>query len=319
MALALGRHPAAATPPAPEFVTAPVRDLALTFAGGGNRAFYQLGLLRRWGPWLLPRTAGVAACSAGAYVICLYLAGREQEAWDFWFRARAHVRKNFTFSNAFRGQPIAPHTHVYPATIREMLAGGGFEKIKAAPFPIWVLTAGFPKALPGPVAVAVGLAGYQAEKAVAPTRIHPKLGRSLGFRPVVEDARACRDIEELTALILASGSTPPVTPLGRFRGEDLLDGGLVDNVPAFVADEVPGATRNLVLLTRAYPRTAPQFTSGTRLYLAPTHPVPVHRWDYTRPDLLEATIQMGEREAEVHRPHVEAFLAGAGATSHIGE
>ena len=27
----------------------PGRDLALTFAGGGNRAFYQLGMLREWG------------------------------------------------------------------------------------------------------------------------------------------------------------------------------------------------------------------------------------------------------------------------------
>ncbi|MBI3792584.1 MAG: patatin-like phospholipase family protein [Gemmatimonadetes bacterium] len=295
------------------------RDLALTFAGGGNRAFYQLGLLREWGSWLLPRTAGVAACSAGAYVICLYIAGREQEAWDFWFEARAHVKRNFTFANALKGKPIAPHVEVYPATIRAMLAGGGFEKIQAAPFPILVLTAGFPRALPGPVAVALGLAGYQAEKAVAPTRIHPKLGRSLGFRPVVADARACRSIDELTDLLVASGSTPPVTPLGRFRGESLLDGGLVDNVPAFVGDDIPGATRNLVLLTRAYPDTAPQFERGKRLYLAPTHPVPVHRWDYTRPDLLEATIAMGAREAAVHRPWVERFLAAPPAPSHIGE
>jgi predicted acylesterase/phospholipase RssA len=44
------------------------RDIALTFAGGGNRAFYQLGLLNAWQETLLPRTAVVAACSAGACV-----------------------------------------------------------------------------------------------------------------------------------------------------------------------------------------------------------------------------------------------------------
>ena len=290
-------------------MSAPPRDLALTLAGGGNRAFYQLGLLKRWGSWLLPRTAGVAACSAGAYVICLYVAGRWDEAWDFWYQARAQVTKNFTFSNALKGRSIAPHVHVYPDTIRHMLGGGGFEKVQAAPFPILVLSAGFPRWLPGSLATVIGLGGYQLEKALAPSRIHPKLGRRLGFRPVVADARECRNIDELTDLLLASGSTPPVTPLGRFRGEELLDGGLVDNVPAFVADDIPGATCNLVLLTRAYPKTASQFEEGRRLYLAPSRPVPVHRWDYTRPDLLQDTIAMGEREADWHRPVVERFLS----------
>ncbi len=302
------------TRPGGEHVTAPVRDIALTFAGGGNRAFYQLGLLNTWGPWLLPRTVGVAACSAGAYVICLYVAGRTEAAWEFWLDARAHVKKNFEFGNVLKGRSVAPHAHVYPATIRHMLAGGGFEKIKAAPFPILILAAGFPRLLSGSVATTVGLLGYQAEKLASPTRIHPKLGRALGFRPVVADARDCRDAEELTALILASGSTPPVTPLGRFRGEELLDGGLVDNVPAFVSDEIPMATHNLVLLTRAYAGRGAQMEDGKRLYLAPSHPVPVHRWDYTRPDLLEATIAMGEREArELHGPVVERFLS----TPHI--
>ena len=288
-------------------MSAPVRDLAITFAGGGNRAFYQLGLLQKWGAQLLPRTAGVAACSAGAYVICLYIAQREQEAWDYWLKARAHVRKNFTFSNALKGKAIAPHAQVYPDTIRHMLADGGFERIKAAPFPILVLTAGFPHLLPSSLATLVGLLGYQMEKAAKPTQIHPKWGRALGFRPIVADARDCRDVDELAALLLASGSTPPVTPLGSFRGEALLDGGLVDNVPAFVADDIPGATRNLVLLTRAYPGA--QLQEGRRLYIAPSRPVPVTRWDYTRPDLLQATIDMGAREAELHRPVLERFLS----------
>jgi len=48
---------------------------------------------------------------------------------------------------------------------------------------------------------------------------------------------------------------------------------------------------------------------GRRFYLAPTRPVPIERWDYTRPDLLDDTIAMGEREAEHFRSALEAFLA----------
>ena len=42
------------------------RDIALTLAGGGNRALLQVGMLRRWWPRLEPRIAVLTACSAGA-------------------------------------------------------------------------------------------------------------------------------------------------------------------------------------------------------------------------------------------------------------
>ena len=35
----------------------PFAEKVAVFAGGGNRAFYQLGLMNRWGERLLPRTA----------------------------------------------------------------------------------------------------------------------------------------------------------------------------------------------------------------------------------------------------------------------
>ena len=285
----------------------PGRDVALTFAGGGNRAFYQLGMLREWGDWLLPRTAGVATCSAGAYVFLLYLAQRWNESWDFWLKAREGTTQNIRFRNAFSGEPMAPHGRVYRATTMHMLDGGGLERIQASPFPIWILCAAFPRYLPGPLAVTIGLAGYQVEKALYPTRIHPRLGRALGFRPVAIDARTCRTREELTDAVMASSATPPFTPVVTINGEPLLDGGLVDNAPAFLGDEVPGATRNLVFLTRAYPGA--RLRTRHRLYLAPTRPVPTHRWDYTRPHLVADTIEQGVREAAVHRPAVEEFLA----------
>ncbi|MBI2795213.1 MAG: patatin-like phospholipase family protein [Gemmatimonadetes bacterium] len=288
------------------------RDLAITFAGGGNRAFYQLGLLEQWGEWLLPRTAGVATCSAGAFVLLLYLSRRRRENWEFWLTAREGTTRNIRPSNALRGEPMAPHGRVYRATTMHMLDAGGLERIQAAPFPIWVLTAAFPRFLPSPVATAVGLLGYAAEKRLFPTRIHPRLGRALGFTPVAIDARTCRTREELTDLVLASSATPPFTPVVSIDGRPLLDGGLVDNAPAFLGDTVAGATRNLVLLTRAYPGA--RLREGRRLYLAPTHPVATHRWDYTCPDLLADTIEQGVREAAVHRPAVEEFLAAP----HIG-
>jgi predicted acylesterase/phospholipase RssA len=283
-------------------------DLALTFAGGGNRAFYQLGLLLRWGDELLPRTRAIAACSAGACVAVTYLAGRHAEAHSFWLERRRGVTRNFDWAKLLRGQRPAPQGEIYRETLLHTLADGGLERVRAAPFPVLVLAARVPRLLPGGAAVLLGIGLYQLEKAMRKSMVHPALGRAAGFTPAVFDARECETAEELTALVLASSATPPFTPVGRFRGTRLLDGGMVDNVPAFVAEEVAGVERNLVLLTRVYPHPLVG-AQGRRLYVAPTVPPPVGRWDYTRPELLAETIALGEREAELHRPALSAFLA----------
>ena len=69
------------------------RDVGLTFAGGGNRALVQVGLLRRWWQRLEPRVAAVASCSAGASMAVSLLTGREAEATAYWFGRRAGVER----------------------------------------------------------------------------------------------------------------------------------------------------------------------------------------------------------------------------------
>ena len=49
-------------------------------------------------------------------------------------------------------------------------------------------------------------------------------------------------------MILAASCVPPVLPSPPFRGQTVLDGGMIDNVPAFLADGRAGQT--LVLLSK---------------------------------------------------------------------
>ncbi len=284
-----------------------MRDLAITFAGGGNRAFYQLGLLNRWADRLWPRVATVAACSAGACVVTMFASERHEETADFWRERRGHVTKNFDWTNLLRMRNPAPHGPIYRDTLLHALDGGGFERVRALPFPLLVLAASFPRPMPAALAVAAGIGAYQAEKSLRPRMIHPSAGRALGFRPFVHDARECRTAEELVDLIIASSATPPFTPVGAFRERRLLDGGLVDNVPAFVAEQDSAVRRNLVLLTRQYPSEVVG-RRGSRLYVAPSEPVPVSRWDYTRPDLIEETRLLGERDADRYAPALDELL-----------
>ncbi|HEX8652460.1 MAG TPA: patatin-like phospholipase family protein [Pyrinomonadaceae bacterium] len=283
------------------------RDLAITFAGGGNRSFYQLGLMNRWRETLLPRIAAIAACSAGACVATLMLSGREREVKEFWERRREGVMKNFEWRRLLSGQRPTPHEPIYRDTLQHAFDDGGFEAIKAQPFPILILTTAFPRYMPGLAAALLGLCSYDLEKKLKRELIHPSFGRRVGFRPLVFDARDCRSPAELVDLIIATSATPPFTSVGSFGGRRLLDGGIIDNVPAFLADDVPGVARNLVLLTRPYP---PHVIGrqGARLYVAPAETLPVERWDYTRPELVEATISIGERDADSHSSRLSAFL-----------
>jgi len=285
------------------------RDIALTLAGGGNRAFFQAGLLRHWWTRLERRVAVISSCSAGASMAVSLLTGREREATAFWYARRAHVTRNIEWRKLFRGQRPTPHTPVYRDTLRHSLSEGGFDRLRATPYPVLVLTAMPPRWLPAPAAVVVGLAAYSLERKLREGKLHPGSGRLLGFRPQVFDLRECATIDAVIDVVVASSATPPFTPLGRHHGTALLDGGLVDNAPASLAEQVAGVRKHLVILTRPYPAESVG-RKGKRWYLCPCEPVPVNRWEYTRPDQVEATIALGEREALRRDAELEAFLNG---------
>jgi predicted acylesterase/phospholipase RssA len=283
------------------------RNLGICFAGGGQRAFLQLGFLERWWSRLAPRIGAASACSAGACFSVIYLTGRQPVTHQFWLARRRGITRNFRWSAALRGERLTPHIPIYPDTMRYALAEGGFERIKALPFPLLILTAELPPGLPAPLAVTLGMGGYTFERQLAHGALHPKAGQRVGFTPWAMDARDCASPDELVALVLASSATPPFTPLGRVRGRLLLDGGIVDNAPASLA-EAPGIDRTVVLLTRSYPAKNVGW-QGRRLYLVPSERPPISRWDYTSEERVEATIAMGRREAERVAPLIEDFLA----------
>jgi predicted acylesterase/phospholipase RssA len=286
----------------------PARDLALTFAGGGNRAFYQLGVMHVWAPLVRGRLVGLASCSAGACVAVMWLTERRAEARAVFFERTRGLTRNVDVRRALRGQPIAPHGKVYLEIMLAMLRDGGLETLRAQPWPLLVTVSAFPRWLPAAVATVVGIGAYQLEKALRPRLLHPTFGKRLAFQPHVFDMRDCASPEECAALVLASSATPPFTPVGSFRGRKYLDGGMVDNAPAFAADTLPGARRNLVLLTRPYPDGLTGL-HGPRFYMAPGAPVPAGRWDYTRPGAVDEAVDMGERDAEAQLPLLHAFLA----------
>ena len=285
-----------------------MRDLGLVFAAGGNRSFYQLGLMRGWRGLLLPRTAVIAACSAGACMAVLSLTGREAEAEEFWKRRREGLDKNFDWRRLLSGRRPTPHEEIYRETLLCAFGGGGFERVRSQPFPVYVLTTGYPKVLPPILAALLGLCAYKLDgRHARGRRPEAPFARRAGFTPVAYDVRACDSPETLADLIIASSSTPPFTAVGKVSGRRLLDGGIIDTAPVFLAESVPGVRRKVVLLTNPRPADAPG-AGPDFLYAAPETALDVDTWDVTRPERIEETILRGERDAARLRPALEEFL-----------
>jgi predicted acylesterase/phospholipase RssA len=285
-----------------------MRDLGLTLGGGGSRSFYQIGLLEAWGDKLWPRVAAVASVSAGAAIATMLVSGRLGAARSHWDGLRTGLRKNLDPRRPLRGEPLAPHGRIYRSTVLHALEEGGLEAVQSAPFPIYVLCAEPPARLPITAATWLGLGAYALEKKVDPRRLHPRAALGLGFRPLVVDARLARTANELADLVLGSSSTPPFTPVGVVNGRRVLDGGIVDNAPADLAEEHPDVRKNLVLLTRPYPKGVGG-ARGRRLYIEPSRPVPVDRWDYTEQAPIDETLRLGLDDAARYTALLDAWLA----------
>jgi len=285
------------------------RDLAITFAGGGSRAFYQLGFLERWADELMPRTAAIAGCSAGAAMATLLVSGRVAETRTFFAEQRRGVRGLLNLRSLRQEGSPFPHEGIYRRTLMHGLAEGGFERIQQAPFPLYFVASAIPRVMPAVVGIALGLGTYQLEKRFRPRQLHPQLPRRVGFAAHAIDARECESPEELVELVLSSSSTPPFTRRGRHRDRRLLDGSLIDNAPAFLAEQEPGVRRSLVLLTRPYPDGSTGL-QGHRLYVAPRRKLPIKRWDYREAAPVEETLAAGRADADHFEAEVQRFLDG---------
>jgi predicted acylesterase/phospholipase RssA len=249
----------------------------------------------------------VAACSAGACVAALLLSGRERQVEEFWRRRRGDVTRNFDWRQLLAGRRPLPHARLYRELLLQAFSDGGFTRVRSQPFPLLILATAFPRRMPAPAAALLGLCAYTFDHLRRGEEAGPPFARRAGFRPVVFDARRCASPEELADLVIATSSTPPFTPVGSVRGHRLLDGGIIDPAPSSLLEEVTGVERSVTLLT-ARGRGPSAREAGRSLIIAPSRPLAVRTWDFTRPDLVEAAVEQGERDAELYDARLADFL-----------
>ena len=270
---------------------------AVVFAGGGCRCFWQAGFYGVVAPALGLKPKVVSVASAGAAFACASLLGRQESVLED-FKRRAELnQRNWYPGNWVRGKTIFPHEQIYRNTIQSGISDSDFKRLQEGP-ELRIILARPPTWAVGRVGFALAAFAYTLDQSQTLSRM--RWAERFGFFPEIVSLQQCSTIDALVDLILHSSCTPPLLPLYRRGGRVVIDGGLIDNAPA---DFVGPARSTLVMLSRHHrPDELP--THPDRVYVAPSKTIPIEKWDYTSPGLVDQTYDLGRRDGE-------AFVASA--------
>jgi predicted acylesterase/phospholipase RssA len=263
----------------------------LIFAGGGNRCWWQAGLLHEWMRADQVRAKRFVGTSAGAAIAYAAATNRLPDAFDACKRAYAaneHIIKS-------RIPLRFAHETIYPAWLRAFVHDASVQRLRERETPtVMVAFAHLPRWLPTSASLALGAACYIIDKYWS-QRIHPALLPRLGYSMQVRELVRSASSDEANALLAAAAAAPPFMPALRVEGRIAVDGGFADNAPRVPVNN----DRQLVLLTRHYPNRPQLFEMDGRWYFQPTRAIPVSTWDCTPKATVEAAFELGRADAAI--------------------
>lgn len=266
---------------------------ALSFAGGGNRCYWQNGVYAAISERfdLMPQL--VVGASAGAWqavvsllgigdrVLPKIVAGCDGSVPNVDWLRRSHA-----------SHTLFPVGALYRTLMEYFVDDAALARLKSTAN-VLVAISRAPRGLPAVLAPIVGIAAYQLEKHLfAP--VHPRFGRAIGFRPEFLPVTAMTRGHELIDALIASAGVPPFMPIMRPNGRVAFDGGLVDNVPVTPLLEIEAkGGRTLVFLSRPY-RNLPIIAGRT--YIQPSERIRTGQFDITDGGGIQAAYELGRRD-----------------------
>jgi predicted acylesterase/phospholipase RssA len=266
---------------------------AVVFSGGGCRCFWAAGFYQ-----VLSETCAfvpniLAGVSAGATMACMIAARRIENGIQYFKNMTHQNSKNIYLKHLFSRKPLFPHYEMYSKAIQHMLDDNAFHALKHGP-DIRVLLSHPPDCLGNVSGAFVGFFAYTLEKLLFEP-LHPTFPSQIGYRAKVVSIRVCPNKEALKNLLLQSSCTPPIIPFLKRDGKPVFDGGLIDNVP----ERIINTPRQniLIFLTRNYSQDKIPNIKG-RTYVQPSSPIPIKKWDYTNPEGIQKTFDLGRKDAE---------------------
>lgn len=266
----------------------------VVFAGGGNRCWWQAGVvegLKGASLWQ-PRT--YVGASAGASIAVAAATDRLRSSLAVAVEQFSRTHANVEWTKLLKGRRPFVLPAIYSDWIQSFLNTTGFQTLKASPIKVHVAITRPIRRLPSAVSTLIALGLYSTEKFWLRT-LHSKLPHLVGLRSEHVVINHCNTLPEASQLLLASSAAVPITPTHKVSGRVALDGGFYDSVPLPKPETSNGDT--LVLLTRHKPERPQLFEADGRVYLQPKSMVPVINMDCTNPVGVQRTFEQGLLEA----------------------
>jgi predicted patatin/cPLA2 family phospholipase len=275
----------------------------LVFAGGGNRCFWQAGVITAFldKSMALPKT--LIGTSAGAAMAASCMTIGPEAALVNCTRLFADNQRMFHWPAMARMKLHFAHQQTYPGWIASIVNVDTFPMLKEGKQKLLVAVSRPARLLGKYGSIVAATLAYIVDKKIAHS-IHPRLPRYLGLRQQFYDLQNCDSAQAAQELLNASAAAPPLTHPVLLDGTWALDGGYMDNapIPHQTAEE---QARTLVLLTRHYPSRPELFQHNGRTYWQPSRNIPVSTWDCTENSTVKAAFDLGYADAR-RRLHSQA-------------
>lgn len=266
----------------------------LVFAGGGNRCWWQAGVITKLleNGWKLPST--LVGTSAGAAVATSLLTCSARDALASCKRLYERNDQLFNWRSLAQLQLKFAHQHIYPAWIESFTSDEHFDRLRSASSELIVAVTRPSRFLGLAGSLIAGSIAYLVDKKLAHS-IHPRLPRYLGLRQEFFNLKMVVDGQAARVLLQAVAAAAPFMLAQRVSGEWGFDGGYADNAPIPPQTEEEMA-KTLVLLTRHYPDLPPIFQWHGRTYWQPSQKVPVSTWDCRPGTTVDAAFDLGMKD-----------------------
>ena len=267
----------------------------LVMAGGGNRCWWQAGLVQALiqRGWTLPQN--ITATSAGAAIATSLMAGTTEAALVACKKLYATNPQLFDWNALIRLKVKFAHQHIYPAWLHSLMGDGDYAALQQSQSRLSVAVTQPARWLGLTGSLITGSLAYLLDKKIAHS-IHPKFPRYLGLRQAFFSLNECLSAQEARHLLAAAAAAGPFMKAQKVGERWALDGGYIDNAP--VPAQTPAeAARTLVLLTRHYPDLPQQFTFEQRQYWQPSRKIPVSTWDCRPSTTVDQAYQLGLEDA----------------------
>ncbi len=269
----------------------------LAFAGGGNRCWWQAGLVTHLQAQGAQLPAQLVGTSAGAAIAASLVTASTMTALQACQRLYAANAQLFDWGELRRLKFKFAHQTVYPAWLAAFVHEGNFKTLQTAPSQLLVTVTRPARALGLMGSVAAGTLAYLVDKKLF-HHIHPVLPRFLGLRQAFFALRDCATAQDAQATLRAAAAASPFMSGVHLHGQWAFDGGYTDNAP--IPAPTPGEkSSTLVLLTRHYPDKPALFKADGRTYWQPSRKIPVSTLDCRPGTTVEDAFALGQEDAQL--------------------